>query len=1111
MKRKTGAGLIRGVALSICLTGFSVRAAELTWDTVSGDGAAVTGGSGSWSAGGGNWNTGADDTVWNNGNPDSAIFGGTAGTVSQSGDITAGSVTFASAGYLVTGGTLTLSGGTVTANADAAIGSVIAGSAGLAKNGAGVLTVSSAGTYIGATTVNAGSLRMGVSALPAPANLVHRWSFSGNANDSVGAMHLTVNAGVTFSGGAAVFDGGGTSYLSYVGNDIAAISAANRAITIEFWGTVQNNGYWARVYDIGADTSNYLFHNAGDGNDTRAIIKTGGGESGIFGGGGSIANGVPVHIVDVYDQDNNLISTYKNGSPVTTGSMGGQSLANIAAGNFYLGKAQYNDPYLKGSLTEVRVYNSALSAAQIAANFLSGADGFGFSEVGQLPPSAVTLAASGAALDLNDTAQAIDSLSGVAGSQVQLGLGRLTVGAAGDSSFAGTISDVGGASSQVGGSLVKTGGGKLTLDGNSTFTGATTVNGGTLSLVTGRLYASHGWGNAPVTVTGGAVLEVGAWGDSGSQSAGGLGQLGFDYSSLLLDGGTVRYSAVSADSGNMDRQFAIGAGGATLDANGGANVFTLNNTRFGVIRDNNNSLTLTGTGDGLLNTPFSGNGSLAKSGAGTWALSGANTYAGGTTVSDGTLQVGAGGTAGSLGVGVGMTLANSASVVFNRSDSLSVAQHISGTGSVVQNGSGTTVLGGVNTYAGATVINAGTLRVRGIVRAPDAPLAYTFADGSAENLGSIAALTTLGWTAPTFSTNGAPRAGLGVATMAGNDWGSYIDIRAASLPNLGGGANYTIAMWIKTAQAGAALLYKGNVDWWGVGNETFFLTTGVGNTGGWSGGHVGGVQHSGGFVGGNTDVNDGTWKFVAIVRSGGTSTMYVNGVADGTATDMARGEEGSQIIRLGWSRFNDGSAPFAGQISGTYIYDSALSAEQLVALKDGALDVDKALGVLPSDTAVSVASGATLDLGGVSQTVGALSGATGSSVVNNGALAVGGDGASTAFAGVISGAGSFTKDGAGVLSLSGTNSYAGATIVSNGTLRLTHALSLSKSTAVTLAEGAVLDLDFSGTQTVRSLQVGGEVLWSGVYSAARLPGIITGGGVLRTLEPVPEGTLILVM
>ena len=64
---------------------------------------------------------------------------------------------------------------------------------------------------------------------------------------------------------------------------------------------------------------------------------------------------------------------------------------------------------------------------------------------------------------------------------------------------------------------------------------------------------------------------------------------------------------------------------------------------------------------------ISGAGALTKSGAGTLTLTGSNSYAGGTTISAGTLQIGNGGTSGSITGNV----ANSGTLAFDRSDSVS--------------------------------------------------------------------------------------------------------------------------------------------------------------------------------------------------------------------------------------------------------------------------------------------------------------------------------------------------------------------------------------------------------------------------------------------------------
>ena len=56
---------------------------------------------------------------------------------------------------------------------------------------------------------------------------------------------------------------------------------------------------------------------------------------------------------------------------------------------------------------------------------------------------------------------------------------------------------------------------------------------------------------------------------------------------------------------------------------------------------------------------------------------------------------------------------NNANLVFSRSDTLTVANAINGTGAVTQNGSGATVLTASNTYTGTTAVNAGhSLRQR---------------------------------------------------------------------------------------------------------------------------------------------------------------------------------------------------------------------------------------------------------------------------------------------------------------------------------------------------------------------------------------------------------------
>ncbi|NTX81030.1 autotransporter outer membrane beta-barrel domain-containing protein [Serratia proteamaculans] len=111
------------------------------------------------------------------------------------------------------------------------------------------------------------------------------------------------------------------------------------------------------------------------------------------------------------------------------------------------------------------------------------------------------------------------------------------------------------------------------------------------------------------------------------------------------------------------------------------------------------------TGNYLFSPKVSGLGSVTNL-SGTTVLTGANTYTGGTTINGGTLQLGNGSSTGSI---VGNVLNNSAFVINNPVET-ALTGDISGTGTLTQQGAGTTVLSGNNSYTGKTTINAGALR-----------------------------------------------------------------------------------------------------------------------------------------------------------------------------------------------------------------------------------------------------------------------------------------------------------------------------------------------------------------------------------------------------------------
>jgi autotransporter-associated beta strand protein len=94
-------------------------------------------------------------------------------------------------------------------------------------------------------------------------------------------------------------------------------------------------------------------------------------------------------------------------------------------------------------------------------------------------------------------------------------------------------------------------------------------------------------------------------------------------------------------------------------------------------------------------------------------------------------------------------------------------------------------------------------------------------------------------------------------------------------------------------------------------------------------------------------------------------------------------------------------------------------------------------------------------------------------------------------------------NGSGVLTLTGTNTYTGNTTVSNGTLVIQVA-SLAGSSTVSVATGAVLQLDFTTTNVVAGFLTNGVSLPAGVYNAANVAPFIAGLGSLQVASAGPS-------
>ena len=178
----------------------------------------------------------------------------------------------------------------------------------------------------------------------------------------------------------------------------------------------------------------------------------------------------------------------------------------------------------------------------------------------------------------------------------------------------------------------------------------------------------------------------------------------FSASSLTFSG---TYPAYTFSTGSS-KTLSIGSGGISLGGSGAGVTFAPSLAlalTAGQTWDILGNLTVAGT---ISSSPPTFPTPLTKTGAGTLTLTGSNTFIGTTTVSAGTLQIGAGGTSGALPAG---NVINNATLNYNRSDAVTVANVIGGSGNLFQSGTGTLTLTGSNTFTGTTVVSAGTLSI----------------------------------------------------------------------------------------------------------------------------------------------------------------------------------------------------------------------------------------------------------------------------------------------------------------------------------------------------------------------------------------------------------------
>jgi len=663
-----------------------------------------------------------------------------------------------------------------------------------------------------------------------------------------------------------------------------------------------------------------------------------------------------------------------------------------------------------------------------------------------------------------------------------------------------------------------TGGGNLTLNGNNTYTGTTTINAGTLAIgSTGLL----GGGNYSQNITNNGTF---LFGSNSNQTLGGIisgsGALTKNGTGTLTLSGNNTYSGATTISAGT---LVIGSTG--LLGGGNYSQSIANNGAF--LFGSNSNQTLGGI--------ISGTGALTKDGTGTLTLSGNNTYSGTTTISAGTLVIGS---TGLLGSGnYSQSIANSDTFLFGSNSNQTLGGIISGSGALTKDGSGALALSGNNTYTGTTTISAGTLQANhanalgsgGNITFTSGTLQYT-ANSNATDWGARFKNSTSAIALDTNSTNvtlsaaidatntgGLTKLAAGTLTLSGNNtYSGATTISAGTLvitsTGLLGGGNYSQSI----ANSGTFLFSSNsnqtlggiisgsgalNKDGTGTltlsGNNTYSGATTIsagtlviGSTGLLGGGNYSqSIANSDTFLlgsNGNQTLGGIISGSGALTKDGsGTLTLSGNNTYTGTTTISAGTLQANHANALGSGgniTFTSGTLQYTANSNATDWGARFKNSTAAIALDTNSTNVTLSAAIDATNTGglTKLAAG-TLTLSGnntysgattisagtlVITSTGLLGGGSYSQSIANSGTFLFGSNSNQTLGGNISGSGALTKNGTGMLTLSGNNSGTGGVTLTAGTLNINSATALGATASALNINGGTIDNTSGSAKTL---------------------------------------------
>ena len=576
-----------------------------------------------------------------------------------------------------------------------------------------------------------------------------------------------------------------------------------------------------------------------------------------------------------------------------------------------------------------------------------------------------------------------------------------------------------------------------------------------------------------------------------STSAGGL----LSGSAALTKSGSSTLTVLTTD--NRTGSTTINAG--TVQVGNGSSTGDLGSGNI----TNNAALVFQQTDNRTVVGAVRGTGTVAQNGTTVLTLSGATEYTGATAIGAGaTLAVGSGGANGRLFTSA---ITDDGRLTLNSSTSWTNSAAISGLGEIVKTGTGTLTLNASNSYAGNTYVSNGVVKIAASERVPsgDGISGWLVLDAGAASAG-------------TFDLSGFNETVNGLQGLGGTVQGRVINSQTATASTL------TVSNEVATGYAG--LILDNN----GTGGTVALVKQGSAQlnlTGlnSYSGGTIvkGGTLAvgSGGQVGtGGIVLSNGTTFNMSAntpsVFPGNTITIAAGGTGAFASANAANGIGGDIV---------SGDANSTNSIVGPISIGSA-TVKQYQGF-NGTVQVEVVGGIRFSSTGLNINGSDNttfVNLGTINTrngSAGANNGVYLGALFGNGILSAGGSGAGTStyiigtknidstFSGQVTGSGAnntiIVKSGTGTLTLDGTLSYEGGTVVSNGVLAIAGSATLDTCTNLIIRSGAKLDVSTAGVLNLGSGAAqalsGSGTVWGSVFA--------TGGGVATINPGDSTGTL----